>query len=107
MTRPEKFLTALTSFGLCCLGVLALILLAPVASGCAHSTFQNPEPPEAPITRVLLPGTVPGWWEFCVEDPVLLTWPNDEVIVRRSLCVSCGLTVNGIRQWFAHQRRAD
>ena len=106
MSGFEKFLTALTSFGLFCLGVLALILLALVASGCAAKATADPVP-EEPITRVLLPGTVPGWWEFCVEDPVLLTWPNDEVIVRRSLGVSCGLTVNDIRQWFAHQRRAD
>ena len=106
MTPLDKYLTALTSFGLFCLGLLALILLALFASGCAAKAHTEPAP-EEPIARVLLPGSVPGWYEFCVEDPVLLAWPNDEVIVRRSLGVSCGLTVNDIRQWFAQQRRAD
>ena len=87
---------------------LVLVAVALAALSCLSCAAKaKAVEPEEPITRVLLPGTVPGWWEFCVEDPVLLTWPNDEVIVRRSLGVSCGLTVNDIRQWFAHQRRAD
>lgn len=106
MTRLEKFLTALTSFGLFCLMASALILLALLASGCSAKAATDTTPAD-PTTRVLLPANIPGWYEFCVESPILMTWPQEEVIIRRDLGISCGMTVNDIRSYFAQQRRAD
>ena len=105
MNWRDKLWIVLTNAVLYAVGTVVLLWLATLA-GCAKApqahTVNHPEA----LAHVYLPNSVPGWWTFCVEDP-LLAWPSEPQVIRRSTGWVCGLTVNEVRQWIAQQRRAD
>lgn len=82
----------------------ATVLMLSSASGCAHSS--TPSVPSGPVTEVILPASVPGWAKFCIES-LYLTFPEDEVFIRRQTEPVCAWTVDQVRQWALRQKVAD
>ena len=90
--RPYVFFHAATA-------VLILTL-----SGCAHRPPATAS--HQPVDTVVLPASVPGGATFCIES-LYLSWPSDDVFVRRETGMVCAWTVADVRNWAIKQKQAD